>query len=78
MLQSCGAWKQARLRTHCGLSTHQCIIVADPGQLVATVGVNNLLIVQDGNALLVADRRDEGAIKKLVEQLGKKGLEKYL
>lgn len=66
------------LATHCGLSTHHCIIVGDPGQLIATVGVDNLLIVQDGNALLVADRRDESAVKQLVEMLRKKGLEKYL
>jgi mannose-1-phosphate guanylyltransferase len=66
------------LGTHCGLKTKGCVIVADPGQLVATVGVENLLIIQDGDATLVADRRDEGAVKQLVELLKKKGLEKYL
>ena len=66
------------LATHCGLHTRDCIIAADPGHLVATVGVDNLLIVQDGDATLVADRRDEGAVKQLVDLLKKKGLEKYL
>jgi mannose-1-phosphate guanylyltransferase len=66
------------LATHCGLHTGDCVIVADPGQLVATVGVANLLIIQDGNAILVADRRQEGAVKELVELLKKKGLEQYL
>ena len=47
-------------------------------RLITTIGVDNLLIVQDGDALLVADRRDEGAVKKLVEELKKRGLEKYL
>ena len=55
-----------------------CVIAADTGHLVATVGIENLLIVQDGNATLVADRRDEGTVKQLVELLKKKGLEKYL
>jgi mannose-1-phosphate guanylyltransferase len=64
--------------THCGLETKECIIVADPGRLVATIGVDNLLIVQDGDSILVADRRQEESVKQLVELLRKKGLEKYL
>jgi mannose-1-phosphate guanylyltransferase len=66
------------LATHQGLDTKGCVIVGDPDQLIATVGVADLLIIQDGNATLVADRRDEAAVKKLVELLQKKGLEKYL
>ncbi len=66
------------LANHCGLDTAQCVIVAEPGTLVATVGVSNLLIIQDGDAILVADRRDEAAIKNLVGLLKNKGLEKYL
>jgi mannose-1-phosphate guanylyltransferase len=63
---------------HCGLNTKSCIIAAQPGTLVATAGVDNLLIVQDGDAILVADRRDEAGVKQLVELLKKKGLERYL
>jgi mannose-1-phosphate guanylyltransferase len=66
------------LALHCGLKTKGCVIVADSSHLVATVGVENLLIVQDDNATLVADRRDEAAIKQLVELLKAKGLENYL
>jgi mannose-1-phosphate guanylyltransferase len=66
------------LATHCGLNTKNCVLVADPGKLLATVGVDNLLIIQDGDAILIADRRDESAVKQLVELLKKKGLEKYL
>lgn len=64
--------------THCGLKTKGCIIVSDSGRLIATAGVNDLLIIQDGDATLVADRRDESAVKHLVDLLKKKGLEKYL
>jgi mannose-1-phosphate guanylyltransferase len=47
--------------------------------VVATIGVSNLLIIQDGDATLVADRRDEAAVKEVVERLKKTpGLEKYL
>jgi mannose-1-phosphate guanylyltransferase len=66
------------LATHCGLKTTGCVIVAEPGKLVTTIGVENLLIIQDGDATLIADRRDEGTVKQLVELLQKSGLEKYL
>jgi mannose-1-phosphate guanylyltransferase len=64
--------------THCGLGTTNCVIVADEGHLIATAGVSDLLIIQDGNATLVASRKDEGAVKNLVELMKKKGLESYL
>ncbi|HEV3256425.1 MAG TPA: mannose-1-phosphate guanylyltransferase [Gemmataceae bacterium] len=66
------------LGTHCGLNTRGCLIVGDAGRLVATAGVDNLLIVQDGDATLVADRRDEAAVKRLVELMRDRGLEMYL
>src|SRR5262249_29554550 len=66
------------LALHCGLKTKGCVIAADSDHLVTTVGVENLLIVQDGNATLVADLRDEAGVKQLVELLKIKGLEKYL
>jgi len=66
------------LGLHCALKTRDTLVVADPGHLIATVGVDNLLIVQDGNVTLVADRRDEATVKQLVDLLKKKGLEKYL
>ena len=46
--------------------------------MIATIGVDNLLIVQDGDATLVADRREEGTVKQLVDLLKKKGLDKHL
>jgi mannose-1-phosphate guanylyltransferase len=66
------------LADHCALKTKGCVVVGERGRLIATVGVENLLIVQDGDALLIADKREEGAVKQLVELLQKKGLEKYL
>jgi mannose-1-phosphate guanylyltransferase len=63
---------------HAGLRTSGCIIVGDEGRLIATAGVKDLLIVQDGDATLVADRHDENAVKQVVELLQKKGLDRYL
>jgi mannose-1-phosphate guanylyltransferase len=66
------------LATHCGLRTHNCLIVGTEGRLIATIGINDLLIIQDGDCTLVADRRDEGTVKQLVDELRKRGLGKYL
>jgi mannose-1-phosphate guanylyltransferase len=63
---------------HAGLKTSRCVIVADDEHLVATVGVSDLLVIQHGDVTLVAHRDEEAAIKKLVESLGGRGLEKYL
>jgi mannose-1-phosphate guanylyltransferase len=66
------------LANHCGITTRNCVIVGDAGRLLATIGVRDLLIIQDGDATLIADRRDEGTVKQMVDLLKKKGLEKYL
>jgi mannose-1-phosphate guanylyltransferase len=66
------------LGLHCGLKTKGCVITSDAGHLIATIGVENLLIVQDGNATLVAHRSEEATVKQLVELLKTKGLESYL
>jgi mannose-1-phosphate guanylyltransferase len=66
------------LAHHCSIKTKGCVIVGEPGRLVATVGVDDLLIIQDGNATLVAHRREEGTIKQLVDLLKQKGLEDFL
>jgi mannose-1-phosphate guanylyltransferase len=67
------------LATHAGIATKNCVVVADdPGRLITTIGVKDLLIVQDGDATLIADRRDEGTVKQLVDKLKQAGLERYL
>jgi mannose-1-phosphate guanylyltransferase len=64
--------------THCGIDTKHCVIVGEAGKLIATVGVSDLLIIQDGDCTLVAHRKDEETVKKLVEELRRKGLEGFL
>lgn len=56
---------------HIQLNTRQCIVMGDgtASQVIATVGVENLLIVREGHATLIARRDDESGIKKLVEYL---------
>jgi mannose-1-phosphate guanylyltransferase len=64
--------------SHIGIKTRNCVVVGDPDRLIATVGVNDLLIIQDGDCTLVAHRSDEGTVKQVVDELRKRGLEKYL
>jgi mannose-1-phosphate guanylyltransferase len=54
---------------HCGIKTERCVIVGDPNRVIATYGVSNLLIIQDGNAVLVADRKYEDKVKEIVDKL---------
>jgi mannose-1-phosphate guanylyltransferase len=63
---------------HCGVKTSSCIIVGETDKLIATVGVKDLIVIQDGDCILVADRSHEGSIKQLVDELRRRGLEKYL
>jgi mannose-1-phosphate guanylyltransferase len=65
------------LAQHCGHETERCIIVGESDKMIATAGVKDLIIIQDGDCILVADRSKEGSIKQLVEELRRRGLEKY-
>jgi mannose-1-phosphate guanylyltransferase len=66
------------LAQHVGVNTTNCLVVGDEGKLIATVGVANLIIIQDGDVTFVADRREEETIRQLVALLKQKRLEKYL
>lgn len=59
------------LAQHIGINTHHCVIVSDPNKIVATIGVRDLLIIQDGDAILIADRKEESTVKEIVERLKK-------
>ncbi|GIX04165.1 MAG: mannose-1-phosphate guanylyltransferase [Planctomycetaceae bacterium] len=85
-----GSWQSlARLRPqdadgnvvdglHCGINTADCIIRSEPEHLVATLGVKDLIIVHTPQATLIADRRDEEAIRQLLKEIEKSGLDRFL
>lgn len=62
----------------CVVDTEGCIIRSGGKHLIATIGLKDLIIVHTPTATLVADKRDEGSIKKLIVELEKKGLIEYL
>jgi mannose-1-phosphate guanylyltransferase len=63
---------------HCGVNTNNCVIVSDPDHLIGTLGVENLVIVQCGNATLVTTRKGEGDVKELIERIKAAGLGRFL
>lgn len=55
------------------LDTSNTIISSDSGRMITTVGVENLIIVDTGDALMVCARSCAQDVKKLVEELKKQG-----
>jgi mannose-1-phosphate guanylyltransferase len=60
------------------VDTKNSIIVADDGQLVATLGVDDLVIVQSAGATLIAKKDQLDKLKGLVEGLDKAGYGSHL
>jgi len=63
---------------HIAIDTTGCIVSANAGQIIATIGVSDLVIIQDGNATLVVRKADEGRVKEIVDQLKAQKLEGFL
>lgn len=61
-----------------GLDTHSCIIHAEHGRLIATVGLDNLIVVDSGDAILVLPAVRSQEIKQLLDEIKKQGKAKYL
>jgi mannose-1-phosphate guanylyltransferase len=56
------------------VDTKNCVIVSDGDGLIATLGVEDLVIIQSGGATLVARKDELDKLKGLVEGLDKAGL----
>jgi len=59
---------------HVGVETTGCLIKSDSQKLIATVGLQDLIIVDTKDALLILPKNRSGDTKKIVEKLGKKYL----
>lgn len=60
------------------MNTSGCIIRSSADHLVATFGVRDLIIVYTPAATLVADKHDEAALRQLLAELERRGLDGYL
>ena len=60
------------LGKHVGVETRNCLVVGRE-RLIATIGVEDLVIVETADALLVCKRDQTEKVKELVERLGEDG-----
>jgi mannose-1-phosphate guanylyltransferase len=63
---------------HLGLDTRGTIVRSSDGHLIVTLGVSDLIVVHTPEATLVANKRDEESIRRLVKLIAERGWEEYL
>jgi mannose-1-phosphate guanylyltransferase len=54
------------------------VVVAQSGRLIATLGVSDVIIVDTDDALLVCGRDRAQGIKAIVDELKRRGDDRYL
>lgn len=59
------------------IDSHNCFVYS-PNHLVATIGLDNLVIINTGDAVLICPKDRSQDVKKVVEQLKKRDQTKYL
>jgi mannose-1-phosphate guanylyltransferase len=63
---------------YAGVDTRDCVIVSDNNHLIGTLAVNDLVIIQNGNATLITTRKGEARVKELVDKIKADGLGRFL
>ncbi len=63
---------------HVGVEGNGNLVVAPPGKLVATYGLEHCVIIDTPDALLICPRDRAQEVKKIVEELERRGLNEYL
>lgn len=58
---------------HIGLTTSNTLVYSDSDRLIATIGLDDFLIVDTGDALLIAPRSRAQDVKLLVDELKRRG-----
>lgn len=56
---------------HVSIDTKNTLVYTDSGKTIATVGVDNLIVVDTGDSILICDKYRSGDVKNVVEQLKK-------
>lgn len=63
---------------HIDINSSNCLIFSHEDKLVATVGLDNLVVVDTPDVLLVLNKEQPQEIKQLLENLKENGLNQYL
>lgn len=64
--------------SHIGVETKGSLIYNFTDKLIATAGVENLIVVATDDSILICSKDHAQGVKKVVEQLEAKGMEEYL
>lgn len=64
--------------SHIDINSSNCLIMAQEDKLIATVGLDNIVVVETPDVLLVMNKEQPQEIKELLNLLKAKGLDKYL
>ena len=63
---------------HLNIGSKDCIVYSETDHLIVTVGMEECIVVNTGDATLVANRKDESAIKQIVAELKNREWKDYL
>ena len=63
---------------HLGVRTSGSIVRSTPDHLVATLGLHDTIVIHTPDATLVADKREEEAIREIVKALEERQWREYL
>jgi mannose-1-phosphate guanylyltransferase len=77
-LDSTGVVHQGEADHHIDINSQNCLVFSTDERLIATVGLDNVVVVSTEDALLVLNKDQPQDIKKLLESLKAKGLSEYL
>ncbi len=61
-----------------GIDSHDCVLYAEPGQVVAAVGLRNLAIVHTADATLVVSKERSQEVRAVLEALKENGWTEHL
>lgn len=54
---------------HVGIDTHRTLVYSDQDRLIATIGLDDFVVVDTGDALMIAPRGRAQDVKKIVDEL---------
>lgn len=63
---------------HIGIDTENTLVYGDKRKVIATIGVENMVVVDTEDALLICDKNRAQEVKKIVDKLEKKNERRYL
>ena len=63
---------------HIGLDSKDNLLYSSSGKLIATIGVQDMILVETDKVILLCQGKQAQDLKKLLAQLKEKGLEEYL